>query len=182
MKKIVIIIISVALIAGSVTYALIWSQAPSRGKVVPVSALNNAAKTDSVKKLDGAYISLQHRAEYEVQKGTASNNDLERYTLSASTQYNKQILASVVNLPGGQLKSNGDYIYRHKSPETYTSRKLQVKDKVIDVWVKKDGTEQTAMIPRGDKAAVVSLVAAAGANLQLTTEMNELLHSLEWQK
>jgi hypothetical protein len=182
MKKQFIIIIIILSIIGVISWLVIWMQTPARGSVSLTSTTNKTMPPLHAKKLDGTYVSFQYGGEYSAQTEEAANNDLERHTLNASTHYNKQILASVVELPGGLLQHNGDYVYRQKSTGTYANRKFQVNGRAIDVWVKRDGTEQTAMVPKGDKAAVVSLVTGPGANVDLTTEMDTLLKTLEWKK
>lgn len=182
MKKRILIVIPIILIIGVVVLIILWAQAPSRGRVSPVSAANKPVHAPSIKELNGNYLSFQYGGEYTARAEAPRDSALERHALAASTHYHKQILVSVVTLPDGQLRSNGDYVYRQKSTNLYTNRKFQTKGEVVDVWVKRDGTEQTVMVPRGDKAAVVSLVTGPGANVDLTTEMNALLMTLEWEK
>lgn len=182
MKKRLLVTITIISIIGAIVWLVIWAQAPARGSVSFVSTPSKTASPLPDKKLEGTYISFQYRGEYSARVEDPANSDLERHTLDANTQYNKQILASVVILPGGQLQGNGDYLYRQKSTNTYINRKLHTNGSSIDIWVKKDGTEQTAMVQRGERAAVVSLITDPGVDTNLTVEMNELLKTLEWNK
>jgi hypothetical protein len=182
MKKPLVISILILVILGAISWLIFWMHMPAEGSVSHITPSGRSGAAPYNKKLDGTYVSFQHSSEYMVRSVAPSNNDLERYTLNASTQYSKQIIASVVRLPEGQLKSNGDFLYRLKSPEVYTSHKFHTSSGIVDVWVRKDGTEQTAMVPHGDKAAILSLITAPGANIDLTPEMDTLLKTLEWKQ
>lgn len=168
-------VIPVVLVTGMVVVFLAWSNAPNQGTIANAStAKAPAAYFD--KTLDGTYMKFQHSSKYLLTSEIPSNGDLERYTLSADTRYDKRILISVTNLPDGRLDSNGAYIYRQSSKDVYGMRKLQIGSELYTVWVRNDGTEQTAMIPRGNKVAIISSVTANPKD-DLNTEMDALLNS-----
>lgn len=172
--------ISIVLVLGIIAGFVMWSHSPNKGRILtPQPAKGPSTYND--KKLVGTYMSFQYSGKYIVRNEAATNGDLERYTLSADTHYDKRILASVANLPDGKLESNGAYIFRQKSSNIYTSRKVTVDEGTVNVWVKNDGTEQTAMLPHGDKVAVVSLI-TAGTSDDLNTEMDALLKTFQWKQ
>jgi hypothetical protein len=156
-----------------------WASTPKQGTITNTSS-SRVQTTYYDKKLEGTYMSFQYSGKYIAKTETVTNGDLERYTLSADTHYDKRILASVADLPDGRLESNGAYIFRQKSPDSYIYRKMQVNSGMIGVWVKKDGTEQTAMIPRGNKVVVISLVTAS-TNDDLAKETDALLNTFRWK-
>lgn len=174
------IIISIAVIAGAVTVFVLWAKSPHQGSVSKTqSPIGPAAYSD--KQLNGKYLSFQYSGKYVAQSGGAKDNDLEIFILSAATQYEKRIVASVASLPDGKVESNGSYIYRQASTVTYSNRKVIVEGVPVDVWVKKDGLEQTAMIPHGNKLGVISFV-TTNANDDLTGEMDTLLKTFRWKQ
>lgn len=177
-KKYLKIAVPVLFVAGVIVCVVLWARAPQEGRITK-SAVTKGPTTYYDKKLEGTYISFQYSGKYIVRNETAKDNDVELYTLSANTRYDKRILVSVANLPDGRLESNGAYIFRKKSPTVYTIRTVQVGDTQVEVWVKSDGLEQTAMIPRGNKVAVISFVTANMSD-DLTTEADALLKTFRW--
>lgn len=105
---------------------------------------------------------------------------VELYMLRAATNYDKQISASVAEIPGGNLESNGPYLHRKQRPDLYQSRKVEVEGRLVNVWVKNDGTEQTAIMPYGDKVVTLSFT-SAGQNNELSTEVDSLLKTFHWK-
>lgn len=173
------IIIIVALILGAITGIVIWARTPTVGIILSPPPLKGPT-TYYDKKLNGKYMSFQYSGKYSATDQGTKDNDLERYTLNADTHYDKRLLASVANLPDSNVQSDGAYIFRQKSPSLYVDRKVTVQSTPIDVWVKNDGTEQTAMIPHGNKLAIITFVTANPAD-DLTGEMNALLKTFEWK-
>jgi hypothetical protein len=169
------IVVVIAVIVG----LIIWARTPTLGRILSPPPLKGPT-TYYDKKLDGRYMSFQYSGKYSASDQGAKDNDLERYALNADTHYDKRLLASVANLPDGKLESDGGYILRQKSTELYKNRKFVVSGNSIDVWVKNDNTEQTAMIPHGNKVAVISFVTTNPGD-DLTGEMNALLKTFEWK-
>jgi hypothetical protein len=168
-----------AIIIAAIVGVVIWARAPTLGTILSPPPLQGPT-TYYDKKLNGKYMSFQYSGKYSATDQGAKDNDLERYTLNADTHYDKRLLASVANLPDGKLEADGGYILRQKSTDLYKNRKFAVKGSSVDIWVKNDNTEQTAMIPHGNKVAVISLVTANPGD-DLTGEMNALLKTFEWK-
>ena len=183
MKKRLKIIIPVILIAAVALWLLIWMRAPSEGQIlsVPASPTQTVQELKD-KTLDGTYISFQFGGKYTASPNSPSNNDLERYTLSAGTTYDKRILAAVVNLPEKRLEANGDYMYRQKTPSVYSKRLLKTPSGVFEIWVNNNKIEQTAMAAHGDKAIIMSFMTTAGADADLGGEVDTVLKSLTWKR
>jgi hypothetical protein len=183
MKKWLKILIPLVVIAGAIIWLVLWMRAPSDGNVT-FKQVNNSNSSTALqeKQLNGQHISFKYSGKYVQSANTPANNDVERYTLSAGTNYDKRIEVAVVNLPNGQLSSNGDYIYRQKTPSVYTKRLQQTAIGQFEIWVKADGSEQTAMIPRGDKAIVLSFLTNTGAEASLTGEVDTLLKTVVWKQ
>lgn len=177
--KYLIIIIPVLAVVGTVIGFVVWSNVPRHG------VISNAppAKSPTAyfdKTVDGTYMKFQYNSKYVLKKEIPINGDLERYTMSAGTRYDKRLLAVVANLPDSKLETYGAYIYRKTRTDLYAARKLQSGDEVYTVWVRSDGTEQTAMIPQGNKVAVITYVTANPKD-DLTSEMDAFLNSYEWK-
>lgn len=161
-------------------WVVVWSSAPHEGVISNPPQLQTP-KVHTTNKLDGNYISFEYNGRYTAREDIPRNEAIEMYTLYADTRYDKRILASVTNLPDGRVESSAAYIYREKTPSLYTSRKIQVEGKDVEVWSKSDGTEQTAFIPHNDKLAIVSFVTSNTSD-QLTGEMDGLLKTFQWKK
>jgi hypothetical protein len=174
------IVILVAIVGAAITGAVIWARTPTQGRILSPPPLKGPT-TYYDKKLNGRYMSFQYSGKYSGTEQEAKDNTLERYVLNADTHYDKRLLASVGSLPDGKLESDGSYIYRQKSPNIYTNRKVSVNGVYVNVWVKHDNMEQTAMIAHGDKVAVLSFVTANPSD-DLTGEMNALLKTFEWKR
>lgn len=172
------VIIPVALVLGVVVGIVLWAGKPHSGTISPPPT-TIAPTTYYDKKLEGKYITFQYSGKYIARDEKAVNNNLELHSLNADTHYDKRIMASVVGMPTGSLDRNGDYLYRRNSPAVYKSRTVHAGNKVIEVWVRNDGSEQTAMIPHGDKAAVISFVTASNSD-SLTAEVDALLNTFQW--
>lgn len=174
------IIIPVVLIIGVTVGLLVWANAPNQGTISNASTVKSPTAYFD-KTLDGTYMKFKYSSKYVAKDAGPGNGDLERYTLSANTRYDRRILASVADLPDGRLESNGAYIFRQKNSSLYSHRMVKVGSDIIDVAVNKDGTEQTAMIPRDKKAAIISFVSSNTSD-DLTTEIDSLLNSFQWKK
>lgn len=161
---------------------IVWSAKPSQGNVKESSSSKNPSTSEVAnKKIDGKYIAFNYSGKYVAKSEGPKNNELEIHTLSAGTNYDKRIIASVSNLPDGQISSYGAYIYRKLQTELYTARKVQVDGAVVDLWVKNDGSEQTVMIPRGNKVATITFTTASTAD-NLTSEADALINSFRWKQ
>lgn len=180
-KRFVITGIITGIVTILIIGLLLWTRQPATGRITTASVPPKTVSNAQTKKLDGAYISFEYKGEYSAKPQSAADGSIERYVLDTSSQDNRQILASVTELPGGKLESNGNYIYRVKSPDVYESRTFDNGKQTITVWVKKDGTEQTAMIPSGNRLAVISFVSAGGSQVITTEDMNTLLKSFAWK-
>lgn len=180
-KKSLKIVVPIVVVLAAIVWFVLWANAPKQGTITNGSSSNKGPTTYYDKKLDGTYMSFQYSGKYVAKTETPTNGDVERYTLSADTRYDKRISASVSDLPDGQLTSNGNYIFRQKSTTLYTNRKVQVAGSTADVWVKKDGTEQTAIFAHGAKAATISFV-TANTNDDLTSEIDALLKTFSWKQ
>jgi hypothetical protein len=179
-KKNIKLVICMVLIAGALAGLTLWARTPTEGKILTPPPIKGPT-TYYDKTLDGTYISFKYSGKYLPKNEGPRDNDMERYTLSADTHYDKRVLVSVAGLPDGRLEeSNGSYIFRQKSTDLYGSRKVPVGNTTTDVWVKKDGTEQTTMIPHGDKVAIISFVTANPSD-DLTGEMDALLKTFAWK-
>jgi hypothetical protein len=182
MKKRLNIIIPVLLILTLVGWLVVWTRTPSEGRIISSQqTVTQEAPELQDKKMDGTYVSFWYDGKYAASGNIANNNDLERYTLSAGTTYDKRILAAVVNLPEGRLESNGDYVYRQKTPSVYTKRQLQTAAALFEIWVNKDNTEQTAMAAHDKKALVLSFLTTPGADDDLAREVDTVLKTLAWK-
>jgi hypothetical protein len=170
-----IVVLVVAIVAVAA-----WGKTPKLGRIKNPS-VTNSPTTYYDKKLNGTYISFQYSGKYIEKNDGPGDNFLERHTLSADTHYDKRIQASVFSLPDSKLDSNGDYIYRMKSTSVYTNRKVSIHGAIVDIWVKNDGTEQTAFIAHGNKAASISFVTASASD-NVTGEMDALLETLQWKQ
>jgi hypothetical protein len=174
------IIIPILLALGFIAWAVAWGGSTNEGTISPPSATKGPS-TYTDKQLNGTYISFQYGGKYTNRDEAAKDNDIERHTLTADTRYDKRILASVSNLPDGQLTSNGGYLYRQKTPSLYTSRTVKLGGSAATVWAKNDGTEQTVIMARGTRAATISFV-TANTKEDLTAEINALLKTFDWKK
>lgn len=180
-KKIVIRIIATLLLIGLVVLFIQWMGSPHKGQVTVRSPPYNeipSVRTDKI--LQGTYMTFSYSGMYLAKNESNKNNDLEIYTLIADTNFDKRIVASVSNLPDGQLNSYGAYKMRSVRTDLYTARKIQVGGEVIDVWVRNDNTEQTAFIPRGNKVATIAFVSSSTSD-QLTPEVDAILRSFRWK-
>lgn len=182
MKKYLRIFLPLLAVSAVVILFILWMRTPAEGTITSKTEGSKNASTLQDKQLNGMYIAFQYNGKYIAGQNSPANNDLERYTLSAGTNYDKRIQAAVVNLPDSNLASNGDYIYREKTPAVYTKRQLQTSAGLFDIWVKRDGSEQTAFAAHGQKVAVFSFTTSPGADSTLTTEVDTLLKSLKWKQ
>lgn len=174
------ILIPALLLIGVMAWFLVSANMPNKGSIS--NPPSNKASNDYYDKiLDGTHFKFQYSSRFLAKNETATNGDLERYVLIADTRYDKRILASVTGLPDGRLESNGGYIFRQSSSSIYSSRTIKVGSDTITIWVKKDGTEQTAIIPNGQKAAVISFV-TINTNENLTNEIDTLLSTFRWKQ
>lgn len=169
--SILVIIIAVGL------WFITWSKAANEGTIsAPIT--KNIPVTYTDKSLSGTYVGFSYSGKYTIRDEVAKDMDIERHTLTADTRYDKRILVSVSN---GQLSTNGAYIFRQHAPNQYASRNVPAGNGTAEVWVKKDGTEQTAFIVKGDKVAMISFV-TANTSEDLTSETNALLTTFKWEK
>lgn len=178
-SKIIVPAVIVILVIGSVASFVLWASKPHQGRVTNASSSRETVAYQD-KLLEGTYFQFVHSSNYSIKKEAALNGEIERYTLSAGTRYDKRLLAAITNLPDGQIDSYGAYIYRKSSADVYSMRKIQSGSNTYNVWVRKDGTEQTAMIQRGNKLALITLVTANPKD-DLTTEMDALLNTFKWK-
>jgi hypothetical protein len=175
-------IIPLAIAGGLLLWFIVWATSPHQGKVAPSTAPEtNEQALAPDKTLDSAYMTFQYSGKYLMKNEGPANNDLEVYRLNADTHYDKQIIASVSNLPDGQLGSYGNYIYRKIHTDLYGVRKERVAGTEVEVWVKNDGTEQTVMIPHGNVVATITFATASSSD-QLTREVDALLSTFRWKK
>jgi hypothetical protein len=178
-KYIFSLVVVVALVTGA--GLAWWASAPKKGRITSTPSQRNQSEGYSVKELDGRYISLSYSGRYVASSEPPRDGYVELHMLRASTTYNKQIAVSVAELPGGNADSNGQYLHRKKRTDLYQNRKVAVGDRMVDVWVKKDGSEQTAMMPKGELLATLSFT-TANQNDNLTAEVDEILKSLRWKQ
>lgn len=182
MKKRIKLIVTIIILIGGIVAVVTWTKSPSEGSVLNMPPkVTKKVSTFSDKTLEGNYISFQYSGKYVASANVPANNDLERYVLSAGTNYDKRIQVSVANLPTGKLESNGDYIYRQKTPTIFSKRQFKSSVGTYDIWVRNDGTEQTAMLARGNKILTVSFLTSPGVEDNLGPEADALLNSLSWK-
>jgi hypothetical protein len=174
------VLVATLILIGGVIWVITWAGTPRQATIVKSVSSKSAITTYYDNSLDGTYMSFKYSGKYIVRKDGPKDNYLELYTLSADTHYDKRILASVANLPDGRLQSDGGYIFRQKSPALYNSKSIQLGDASATIWVKKDGSEQTAMVPRGNKLAVISMVTASTSD-NIDKEMEALLNTFKWK-
>ena len=157
-----------------------WANTPKKGKVITAPVMRDQDQGYSVKELNGQYISFSYSGIYIPSSEPARDNFVELHMLRASTIYDKQIAVAVANLPDGNVNSNGAYLLRKSHPDLYKNRILNLGDKQIEVWSKSDGSEETAIMPKGDKVAILSFT-SANKNDNLRTEADEVLKSFQWK-
>ncbi len=174
------IIIAIVLI-GLLGWFLVWAALPNHAKLSAPKATNKTPAIVGDKDLNSTYISFRYNGKYLAKNEGPSNNDLEVHTLSADTHYNKQIIASVSTLPDGQLDSYGAYIFRKVRTDLYKARQVKVAGLAAEVWVKNDGSEQTVMIPHGNKVATLAFTTASQMDT-LTAEVDALLKTFSWKE
>lgn len=180
-KKTIIRILVGLLLIGVVALMVIWMGAPHKGRVTLASSPHNEiSSTRTDKTLHGTYMTFNYSGMYLAKSETDKNNDLEVHTLVADSNYDKRIVASVSNLPDGQLNSYGAYKMRSVRTDLYTARKIQLGDGVVDLWVRHDNTEQTAFILRGNKVVTISFVTSSTSG-NLTPEVEAILRSFRWK-
>lgn len=179
-KKHLKIIIPIIAVVGVAIWFMAWMTSPKQGKVQTPSVTQKTATPVADRTLDGTYVTFTYSGSYSVKSEGPKNNDLEIHTLSAAKNYDKRTIVSVSNLSDGQLGSYGAYIYRKLDTNTYTTRKVTVAGTTVDSWVKKDGSEQTIFLPKGNKIATITFTTAS-TNEQLTPEVDALLKTFRWK-
>lgn len=175
-KKLII----ASMLIGAVYGLLVWANMPKKGSILNAPNSNRASNKYTDLTLDGTNFKFQYSSSFNLKQEVASNGDVERYTLIADTRYDKRILASVAELSDGRLESNGAYIFRQNS-SNYSNRKVKAGSEMATVWVKKDGTEQTAIIHNGKQAALISFV-TSNINDNLTKDIDTLLSTFQWKQ
>lgn len=162
----------------AIAIIIYWATSPNEGSI----SQNSPARTAAVvadKRLEGVGFSVTYKGKYVLRTDEATNGAIERYTLSSGGQDRNQILVSVSELPDGRLSSNGDYIYRQKSPAAYSNRSLAVANgNTAEIWVRQDATEQTAMIAKNNSLLTISLTSPGSNTTDMTIEMDAMLKSL----
>lgn len=175
-KKRLLVSIIVVIIA---TICILWfltssnqgtvSQAPAPGP--------QKAAVPTYKELRGANFRLRYLGMYTIKQLSASDNDLEIYQLTADTTYTKQLAIAVSRLPGGDLANNSAYLLRQSQPGTYTEQKIGA----ADVWLRRDGTEETAFLVHGERVATLAFTQQGSTTAALQTEVHNVLDSFTWE-
>lgn len=178
--KVVVPAVTVVTAIGMVGGFYLWANAPQQGRVTNTTPYQIPVVPKD-KLLEATYFQFEYGGNYLMKKEIAANGDLERYTLSADTKYDKRILAFVSPLPPKGIEYNGAYILRKSSPGVYAMRTLTIKNVAYTIWVKNDGTEQTVMIPKGKQFTTISIVTANPQD-NLTLELDALLTTYQWKK
>jgi hypothetical protein len=155
----------------------LWFSADNEGTITPPDTVTAGP---AYRHFDGRYIAFNYKGMYGVRTLPAADYDLELYTFKAGTVYDKHIAVSVSKLPEGKLTNNSAYNLRQSQPETYTRREIQVAGAPATLWVKTDGKEETAIIPRGSQVAVLSFVSQGNVS-QLDSEVTALLQTFTWK-
>jgi hypothetical protein len=173
------------LIAGALLivtfFVVVWANSNNTGVVeTPYSVLPKA--TVAYKDYDGTSLSFRYLGVYSIRKPAVEqkNANVGQVMFKADTTYEKHLSVEVSNLPGGALAQNSAYNLRLNSPNEYASRSLTVDGVQATIWVKKDGTEQTAMVPRGNRLATFSFV-QIGTQSDITPEVDALLATVKWK-
>ncbi len=182
-KKMILIPVLLIIVIVGIVIAM-WASAPKKGTIgTAPSTRTNQTENYTVKQLDGKFIAFSYSGRYVASTESPQDGSLELYMLRATTTYDKQIAASVAELPDGNLNANGAYLYRQSRTDLYKKRSVEVQGRQIDVLVKSDGTEQTAFLPYGNRVVILAFTttAAAAQNDNLTDEVNELLKSFRWK-
>lgn len=170
-----LLIVAVAIVVLLVS----WAQSPTSGKVLstPVAATQKP-EGYSTKQFSSEHLTFSYSGVYVSTTEAPKDNFVELHMLRAAVQHEKQIAVSVAYLPDGSLDSNGPYLHRKKRPDLYSSRQIEVSGKRIDVWVKHDGTEQTAIIPHNDKVVTLAFTSST-QDEKLGMEVDQLLGSMQ---
>lgn len=176
-KRIVWALVLIVLVV--VVLFVLWLTADNEGKISDPSG-SARSNVPSYKDFDGKFITFRYSGMYGVRALPTANQDLELYNFSASTMYQKNIAVSVSELTAGSLNNNSAYNLRRSQPDKYAQRDIQVAGMPATLWVKHDGKEETAIIPKGDRVAVLSFT-TAGPTGQLGSEVTALLQTFTWK-
>ena len=158
-----------------------WFSTANKGSIGEAQQFKSINKKVGYNELNGKYIYLQYANNYFIQKLPATDNDLELYTISANTAYTKQLVVSVTKLPDNKLENNSAYMLRNTRTDLYTERVVETKTLKARVWTRNDNQEQTAILEKDSKVAVLSFVQQGGEPYKLNAEVNTLLRSFEWR-
>jgi hypothetical protein len=158
-----------------------WANSDNAG-VVEIHATPLPQATVAYKEYVSGNVSFRYPGIYTIHqtavKGT--NGTYAQASFKADTTYEKHISLQVDDLPGGTLTNSSANNLRQNSPDEYTSRNFTVDGLQAIVWVKKDGTEQTVLVPRGNQVVTMSFVQIGSQN-DMTPEVNALLTTLKWK-
>lgn len=159
---------------------LFYANSANKGRIVTADARPRTV-TPANKTYTGKYMSFVYPGTYRTEARPAQGVDLEVAMLSADTNYDKRLAVSVSDLPGGLLDNNSAYKLRSTYTNLYASRALNTPGGAATVWVKRDNSEQTAFIQKGNRVAVLSFT-TANTSEDLTAEVNALLGSFKWSQ
>lgn len=177
-KRTVIVVVVTAIIAAIAGF-LVWSQSASQGTVT-TSYKSNKPIAD--KQLDGRYFKLTYPGRYAIKKVESTNpRDLEVYTLTADTVYDKRLIVTVVQLPSGRLDDESGYKLRQAHSDEYTAETKPFGDDTATIMSKRDGSERTIFVPHRGKLLTLSFVTDPANDTGLAGEAEVVLGGFTWK-
>lgn len=176
-RKPLIIIVLVVVLVVAVLLIFHWLSASSQASNTTNAPKLSASKPVGNQTFTGAYMSFTYSGQYIAQQLTAQAPDLESYMLSADTSYPKNLAVTVTT--GDMTKSSG-YNLRQIDTADYSRHSELVDGSQAVLWVKADGSEQTAYIQHGPNFATLSFNVQNTNVSSLTAEVNAVLASFHW--
>lgn len=176
-------LIAIVTLIIAVYLVVVWANSDNSGVIeTPIAALPQTTVTVAYKDYAGSSVTFRYSGIYTLHTKAVSKNSgtYEQAMLKADTTYEKHISYEVDDLPGGSLANNSANNLRLNSPDVYAARNFEINGIPTTVWMKKDGTEQTALLPHGNRVAIISFV-QIGTQSDLTPEVNAVLSTLKWK-
>lgn len=177
-------VVAGSLLLGIAAILLIiwWLNSSNQGSIKNGSASPEAAKEIAGDKvLDTANIRLTYKGAYIAQQLPAKDNDIELYKLTADTNYKKDFVVAVSNLPQGSLDQNSGYLLRKTRTDLYSQFNIAYVGGTASAWARSDGQEITVFIQKGAKVAVLAFVQANPTAQNLRQEVEAAVHSFAWK-
>ena len=186
MKKIVLtkkktIIGSLALVLVIVGSSFsVWALSTNKG-VIMTAPEKAVVWEPAIATQNGEYIYFQYSNSYKLEKLPATPSDPENYELTANTNFEKHVAVIVHKLDNTGLNGFTGYTSRNSRTDLYDKQDVMVGQEPAVEFVKKDQTERTVFILRGNYVAVFAFVTTSRYD-DIDTEITTMLNSFNWKQ